>query len=238
MEESFAKLEANLREQLERAQQELRDTVVKSEQEMFNKISQMMGLKAVEDHKEKEIDENPGSRIEGFPRPPIFVMNTSMPPQGASNQGGATTSHHAEASTQTFPNLNEAPNMGRSLRVIRDNAKNLSLVPNLEIPPKFKMPEFENFDGNACPTAHITMFCRKMTRFIENEGLLIHYFQDSLAGHASRWYNQLTRDQIKTWKDLARAFTDQYKHVSDMVPNMLMLQGLEQKPNESLRQYA
>ncbi|KAL4335333.1 hypothetical protein GQ457_07G004870 [Hibiscus cannabinus] len=118
------------------------------------------------------------------------------------------------------------------------NAKDLSLVPNLEIPPKFKMPEFEKFDGNTCLTTHITLFCRKMTGFIENEGLLIHCFQDSLVGPASRWYSQLTRDYIKSWKDLARAFTDQYKHVYDMIPNRLMLQGLEQKPNESLRQHA
>ncbi|KAL4351411.1 hypothetical protein GQ457_06G016320 [Hibiscus cannabinus] len=128
--------------------------------------------------------------------------------------------------------------MGEAEGSFELNAKDLRMVPNLEIPPKFKMPEFEKFGGNTCPTAHITMFCRKMTRFIENEGLLIHCFQDSLTGPASRWYNQLTRDQIKTWKDLARTFTDQYKHVSDMVPNRLMLQCLEQKPIESLRQYA
>ncbi|KAL4383642.1 hypothetical protein GQ457_15G011340 [Hibiscus cannabinus] len=257
MEECFAKLEVDLREQLERAQQELRDTVVKSQQEMFNQISRIMGIKAVEDQKEKEIDENPRSRIEGLHRPPIFVINTSITQQGASNQGGATTSHHAETSTQTFPNLNEVKEeFSKQLEETRKdfeeilqtrgetegsfglNAKDLILVPNLEIPPKFKMPEFEKFDGNTCPMAHITMFCRKMTGFIDNEGLLIHCFQDSLAGPAMRWYNQLTRDQVKSWKDLARSFTDQYKHVSDMVPNILMLQGLEQKPNESLLQYA
>ncbi|KAL4386831.1 hypothetical protein GQ457_09G019040 [Hibiscus cannabinus] len=180
-----------------------------------------------------------------------------MPPQGASNHEGATTSCQAEPPTLASPKLDEVQeefskqleetrkdfeeklqNNGEAEGSFGLNAKDLSLVPNLEIPPKFKMPEFEKFGGNTCPTAHITMFCRKMTGFIENEGLLIHCFQDSLTGPASRWYNQSTRDQIKTWKDFARTFTDQYKHVSDMVPNRLMLQGLEQKPNESLRQYA
>ncbi|KAL4354422.1 hypothetical protein GQ457_06G020770 [Hibiscus cannabinus] len=93
MEENFAKLEADLREQLERDQQELRDTMVKSQQEMLDRIAQMMGLRANEEPKEKETCENPGTGTKGLPHPPIFVINTSMPPQGASNQEGRATSH-------------------------------------------------------------------------------------------------------------------------------------------------
>ncbi|KAL4290548.1 hypothetical protein GQ457_14G013930 [Hibiscus cannabinus] len=257
MEEGFAKLEADLREQLERAQQELRDTVVKSQQEMFNQISQMIGLKAVEDQKEKEIDEIPGSRIEGLPRPPIFVIKTSMPPQGESNQEGGATSYQTEVFGQASTNLDEVKEeFSKRLEEARKefeeklqareeserpcgiDARELSLVRNLEIPLKFKVPEFEKFDGTNCPTAHITMFCRKMTGFIDNEGLLVNCFQDSLAGPALRWYNKLTHGQVKSWKDLARSFTEQYKYVSDIVSNRLMLQSLEQKPNVGLRQYA
>ncbi|XP_017624771.1 uncharacterized protein LOC108468396 [Gossypium arboreum] len=39
------------------------------------------------------------------------------------------------------------------------NAKDLSLVPDLVLPPKFKTPEFEKYNGTSCPEAHITMFC-------------------------------------------------------------------------------
>ncbi len=54
------------------------------------------------------------------------------------------------------------------------DAKYLSLVPDLVLPPKFKMPEFEKYDGTSCPEAHITMFCRRMTGYINNDQLLIH----------------------------------------------------------------
>ncbi|XP_052490838.1 uncharacterized protein LOC128043069 [Gossypium raimondii] len=37
------------------------------------------------------------------------------------------------------------------------DAKELSLVPNLVLPHKFKMPEFEKYNGTTCPEAHITM---------------------------------------------------------------------------------
>ncbi|KAK8674974.1 hypothetical protein V6N13_033048 [Hibiscus sabdariffa] len=71
------------------------------------------------------------------------------------------------------------------------DAKELSLVSNLEMPPKFKTPKFEKFDGTTCPSAHLTM-----------------------------------------------AFLEQYKHITDIVPGRTALQSMEQKANESFRQYA
>ncbi|KAL4303270.1 hypothetical protein GQ457_10G008440 [Hibiscus cannabinus] len=114
----------------------------------------------------------------------------------------------------------------------------LSLVPDLILPQNFKVPEFEKFDGTSSPTTHLTMFCRKMTGYGNDDKLLIHCFQDSLTGSTMRWYNQLSRSQVSTWRDLTRAFKEQYKHVMDMVPGRLSLQGIEKKDKESFREYA
>ncbi|XP_017624819.1 uncharacterized protein LOC108468446 [Gossypium arboreum] len=62
------------------------------------------------------------------------------------------------------------------------DAKELSLVLDLVLPPKFKMLEFERYNGTSYLEAHITMFCRKMTAYVNNDQLLIHCFQDSLSG--------------------------------------------------------
>ncbi|KAA3453125.1 RNA-directed DNA polymerase (Reverse transcriptase), Ribonuclease H-like protein [Gossypium australe] len=43
------------------------------------------------------------------------------------------------------------------------DAKGLSLVPDLVLPYKFKMPEFEKYNGTSCAEAYITIFCRRMT---------------------------------------------------------------------------
>ncbi|KAK5812008.1 hypothetical protein PVK06_027402 [Gossypium arboreum] len=43
------------------------------------------------------------------------------------------------------------------------DAKDLSLVPDLVLPYKFKMPEFEKYNGTSCREAHITIFYRRMT---------------------------------------------------------------------------
>ncbi|XP_052881220.1 uncharacterized protein LOC128289414 [Gossypium arboreum] len=118
------------------------------------------------------------------------------------------------------------------------DTKDLSLVPNLVLPHKFKMPEFEKYNRTTCPETHITMFCRQMTGYVNNDQLLIHYFQDILVGAAAKWYNQLSRARISSWRDLAQAFMQQYNHVTGMTPDRITLQNMEKKPNESFRQYA
>ncbi|XP_052477110.1 uncharacterized protein LOC105797447 [Gossypium raimondii] len=54
----------------------------------------------------------------------------------------------------------------------------------------------------------------------------------------ARWYNQLSRANIHSWKDLVQAFMKQYRHVMDIAPDRIVLQNIEKKPNESFRQYA
>ncbi|XP_039009802.1 uncharacterized protein LOC120138397 [Hibiscus syriacus] len=117
------------------------------------------------------------------------------------------------------------------------DAVELSLVPDLVLPPKFKMHEFEKYEGKTCPSAHLTMFCRKMTGFVRDDSLLIYYFQASLTESAARWYNQLTQAKIRSWKDLANAFKEQYQYVTDMMPYRVTLENMEMKNNESFRQY-
>ena len=74
----------------------------------------------------------------------------------------------------------------------------ISLVSDLVLPLKFKMPKFEKYNGTKCPSTHLFMFCRKMVGYTKNKKLLIHCFQDNLTGSATRWYNQLDRNDIRS----------------------------------------
>ncbi|KAA0046903.1 Gag-pro-like protein [Cucumis melo var. makuwa] len=114
----------------------------------------------------------------------------------------------------------------------------LCLVPGLIIPAKFKVPKFDKYDGSTCPMSHLIMYCRKMAPHINNDKLLVHCFQNSLTGPASRWYIQLDNAHIHVWKDLADAFLKQYKHNIDMAPDRLDLQRMEKKSSESFKEYA
>ena len=60
--------------------------------------------------------------------------------------------------------------------------RELSLVPNLVILPKFNIPKYEKYDGTKCPKNHLVTYCNKMAGHAHDEGLLIHVFCDSLTG--------------------------------------------------------
>ena len=74
----------------------------------------------------------------------------------------------------------EGTNISESL-----DATKLSLVSGLVISHKFKALTFDKYDGTKCPNTHLTMYCRKMSAYMDNDKLLIYCFQDSLTGVAA-----------------------------------------------------
>ena len=45
----------------------------------------------------------------------------------------------------------------------------LCLVPDVVIPPKFKVPNFDKYKGTTCPKNHLKMYCRKMGVYTKDE---------------------------------------------------------------------
>jgi len=117
-------------------------------------------------------------------------------------------------------------------------AVEMCLVPNIVIPKKFRVPEFVKYTGTQCPITHLKAYCNKMAEVVEDEKLLIHFFQDSLSGTALTWYMRLDNTKVKKWKDLVDAFMRQYKFNIDVGPDRLSLQAMEKNNKESIREYA
>jgi hypothetical protein len=86
----------------------------------------------------------------------------------------------------------------------------LCLVQNVQIPHKFKVPDFEKYKGNSCPEEHLTMYVRKMSVYAKDDPVLIYFFQESLASPSSKWYINLDKAKIRTFHDLCEAFVQQY----------------------------
>ena len=108
----------------------------------------------------------------------------------------------------------------------------LCLVPNVIIPPKFKVSDFDKYKGTTCPKNHLKMYCRKMGAYTKDEKLLMHFFQEILARAAITWYTNLESSQIRSEKDLMAAFIRQYQYNSDMAPvRMLEQEEREVKPH-------
>ena len=111
------------------------------------------------------------------------------------------------------------------------------MVPDVVIPSKFKMPKFEKYDGTKCPENHLATYCNKMAGNARNEDLLIHVFYDSLAEAVAQWYMKLKKDQIRTWRDLVRAFLERYKYTLETAPDRMTLRCMKKRPNKDYREY-
>jgi len=90
------------------------------------------------------------------------------------------------------------------IRVVEGNhlcdlvkAVNMCLVPNVVIPKKFRVPKFIKYTGTQCPMTHLKAYCNKMAEVVNDEKLLIHFFQDSLSGAALTWYMRLDNTKVK-----------------------------------------
>ncbi|XP_050914958.1 uncharacterized protein LOC127129893 [Lathyrus oleraceus] len=110
-----------------------------------------------------------------------------------------------------FSDLRKEMKALRGKDLFGKSASKLCLVPNVKIPTKFKVPDFEKYKGNSCPLSHLVMYARKMSMYTYNDQLLIHYFQDSLSGAALKWYMGLDCGSVRTFNDLGEAFVRQYK---------------------------
>lgn len=106
------------------------------------------------------------------------------------------------------------------------NAYDLWLVPNVKIPVKLKVPDFEKYKGNSCPQSHLTMYCRKMVTHTDGGKLFIHYFLDSLTSAALKWYMGLESAHINSFNDLVEAFIHQWKYDLDMAPDHDQLRSM------------
>jgi len=117
-------------------------------------------------------------------------------------------------------------------------AVNMCLVPNIVIPNKFRVPEFIKFTGAQCPVTYLKAYCNKMAEVVDDDKLLIHFFQDSLSGAALTWYMRLNNTKVKKCKDLVDAFMRQYKFNIYVGPDRLSLQAMEKNNKKSIREYA
>ncbi|KAI5401004.1 hypothetical protein KIW84_065732 [Lathyrus oleraceus] len=82
------------------------------------------------------------------------------------------------------------------------SAAELCLVPNVNIPVKFKVPDFEKYKRE--------------------------YLSDSLTSDALRWYMGLDSASVHTFNDLGEASVKQYKYNVDKVPDRDQLRSMSQ----------
>ncbi|XP_058755176.1 uncharacterized protein LOC131628351 [Vicia villosa] len=166
-----------------------------------------------------------------FPNPPFTY------PVDNSQHGDQEQNNEVEDVKEKYNVLEKRLKVVEGNDIFGFDTMNLCLVPDLTIPAKVKVPEFEKYKGHTCPKDHLTMYFRKIAAYANDDKLLIHYFQDSLTGASMKWYMSLKKDHIQTWRDLGEAFLKQYKYNMDLAPDRRQLQTLTIGDRETFKVY-
>ena len=91
---------------------------------------------------------------------PIMVPNLDDPGEQEKLKGEASDQCENNEAQRKLELLEERLKAveGSTVYGIVD-ARTMSLVPDLVLPPKFKVPTFDKYDGTKCLSAHLSMYC-------------------------------------------------------------------------------
>ncbi|KAL3515054.1 hypothetical protein ACH5RR_021956 [Cinchona calisaya] len=115
--------------------------------------------------------------------------------------------------------------------------QDLCLFPEVQLLPKFKIPEFPKYNGTGDPVAHLKIFCNLLGNPTSDPRIAMRVFARSLEGDALSWYLMLDPKKLQDWTDLANAFVKQYEFNRDLEPDRFALMNLKKKPSEDYREY-
>ena len=110
--------------------------------------------------------------------------------------------------------MNKMEEMIRRAHKIEDlmDYKSLSLFPDVRLPPKFKMPILDKFDGIGFPTSHLKMYMRAMQPLGAAKEVLAQMFQNTLIVAALRWFLNSVDARARSWEDICREFHKKHKY--------------------------
>ncbi|XP_075095793.1 uncharacterized protein LOC142173842 [Nicotiana tabacum] len=97
----------------------------------------------------------------------------------------------------------------------------LCMFPHVHLPPDFKTPKFDKYDGHGDPVAHLKRYCNQLRGEGGKEELLMAYFGESLTGIASEWFIDQDISHWHVWNDMAQDFVQQFQYNIDIDPDYL-----------------
>ncbi|XP_010314108.1 uncharacterized protein [Solanum lycopersicum] len=95
--------------------------------------------------------------------------------------------------------------------------KDLCMFPNVHLPPGFKTPKFDKYDGHGDPIAHLKRYCNQLRGARGKEELLMAYFGESLTGVVSEWFIDQEISPWHIWDDMAQDFVRQFQYNVDIM---------------------
>uniref|UniRef100_A0A2N9H9C9 Integrase catalytic domain-containing protein n=1 Tax=Fagus sylvatica TaxID=28930 RepID=A0A2N9H9C9_FAGSY len=111
-------------------------------------------------------------------------------------------------------------------------------IERAKLPLRYTAPGFELYNGRTDPVAHIGHYHQRMALSRHNDTLMCRLFPSSLGEVALRWFNQIDRDTIASWNQMAEAFVERFITNSRRPKGMDVLMIMKLGHIESIKNYA
>ena len=105
------------------------------------------------------------------------------------------------------------------------------------LPPKFKMPSLDSYDGTRDPFNHITTF--KTTMHLQGvpDEIMCRVFPTTLKGLARVWFSKIPLNTVSSFEELSKLFVNNFIGGQRHKRSSSSLLTIKQGENESLRSF-
>ncbi|XP_077219754.1 uncharacterized protein LOC143853944 [Tasmannia lanceolata] len=83
------------------------------------------------------------------------------------------------------------------------NMADIMLYPGVTLPPRFKVPDMDKYDGTGCPRSHLMSVLPLLQQHGLSPEQVALLFPRSLVGTAKKWFLSLKSEEIRTLENIA-----------------------------------
>ena len=113
----------------------------------------------------------------------------------------------------------------------------IMIVNSFPLPPKFRMLQVENYNGNKDSLDHLESFKTLMHLQGISDEIMCKAFPTTLKGPARVWFSKLTPNSISSFKELSAQFASHFIGGHKYKKSTAYLMNIKQREDETLRSY-
>ena len=121
--------------------------------------------------------------------------------------------------------------------VYRTDSPFTALINGHPLPPKFKMPSLDLYDGTRHPFDHIATFKTTMHFQGVPDEIMCKAFPTTLKGPARVWFSKIPPNSVSSFKESSKLFVNYFIGGQRQKRSSSSLLTIEQGENESLRSF-
>ncbi|XP_077237326.1 uncharacterized protein LOC143879006 [Tasmannia lanceolata] len=109
----------------------------------------------------------------------------------------------------------------------------LILSSTVSLPPNFKAPDYDKYDGTGCPRNHMRWFIILSQQYGLSREQMAQLFPISLTGIAKKWFLRLKPEEVRTLEDISEKLIEQFSMEEGIEVTKRDLKQLKQGPQET-----